>query len=130
MIDVSCAVIIRDYKILIVRRSKEMRLAGKWEFPGGKLDAGETAEKSIVREIKEELLIDIEISLVLEPSFYSYPRGDIKLFPFVCHILKNQEPQLTEHDAMAWVNLQELYKYELAPADIPILKQLATIELK
>jgi 8-oxo-dGTP diphosphatase len=130
MIDVSCAIIIRDSNILIVRRSPEMRLAGKWEFPGGKLDEGESPEESIIREIKEELLIDIEIRLALESSFYSYPRGDIELFPFVCHIAENQEPKLTEHDAIAWVSVSELYDYDLAPADVPILKQLEAIELK
>lgn len=107
-----------------------MRLAGKWEFPGGKLDAGETAEQSIVREIKEELLIDIEVGIALPSSFYSYPRGDIELFPFVCRILKNQEPTLTEHDALAWVQVNELKGYDLAPADVPILKQLEALELK
>jgi 8-oxo-dGTP diphosphatase len=130
MLDVSCAILIRSSKIMIVRRSPEMRLGGKWEFPGGKVDAGESPEECIIREIKEELLIDVRILKTLQPVFHSYPRGDIRLLPFVVELISSQDPQLTEHDEIAWVNLDEITTYDLAPADIPILKQLAEIELK
>lgn len=124
MIDVSCAILIRNSKLMIVRRSPEMRLGGKWEFPGGKVDVGESPEACIVREIQEELLIDIRVLGSLHPVFHSYPRGDIRLFPFIVDLISEQEPQLTEHDAIAWVDLDEILEYDLAAADVPILGQL------
>ena len=124
MLDVCCAILIRDSKMMIVRRSPEMRLGGKWEFPGGKVDVGESPEECIVREIKEELLIDVRILKALKPVFHSYHRGDIRLIPFIVELISSHEPQLTEHDAIAWVSLKEIASYDLAGADIPILNQL------
>lgn len=100
-----------------------MPLPLKWEFPGGKIEAGETAEQALHREIAEELDVSIEILSQLQESFYSYPDKEIRLIPFLCRIFKG-EICLKEHSAFAWHQATELLKLDLAEADIPIVWEI------
>jgi len=84
MIEVCCAIIVEGDKILATRRSHGMHLAGFWEFPGGKIEPGETAEACIIREIREELNIEIKVENRLLPVEHHYPEKSIRLMPFMC----------------------------------------------
>ncbi|MFI5205188.1 MAG: (deoxy)nucleoside triphosphate pyrophosphohydrolase, partial [Flavobacteriales bacterium] len=99
--EVVCALIIKDDCVLIAQRGPTKQQAGKWEFPGGKRNANETPETALIREIKEELSIDIIITGALTVVHYGYAGYTIKLFPFLC--TSENEPTLTEHSAYAKV---------------------------
>ena len=100
MIEVCCAIILKESKILAVQREPESRHPWKWEFPGGKINAGESAEESIIREIEEELTVRIEVLNQLVPVEFDYGLKQIHLIPFFSKITSG-EIKLTEHIAMA-----------------------------
>lgn len=120
MIKVSCAIIERKDRVLVCKRSDKMDLAGKWEFPGGKLREDESAEASIVREIREELSIDIEVIEKLPVHQHTYSHKAIELIPFRAKIIQG-EIKLTEHSEFEWMDVEELPLLEWADADVPIL---------
>lgn len=121
-IKVTCAIIVHKNKTLVVQRSETMKLPLKWEFPGGKIDFGETEEECILREIKEELNININIVSRLIPSLYQYPNVSIELIPFIAQF-KNGSITLTEHKKYLWLKKEELIDLDWAEADLPILKE-------
>jgi 8-oxo-dGTP diphosphatase len=123
MIHVTCAIILNGNRVLVTQRSETMPLPLKWEFPGGKLHEGETEEECIVREIKEELAIDIRIIKKLTSSSYDYGTFSINLIPFLAEYI-NGEIHLLEHRQAKWLNKEELAHLDWAPADIPILNEL------
>ncbi len=123
--DVVCAIIERDGCFLIAQRPTEHLLAGKWEFPGGKISTGESPTEAIKREILEELHIDIDVHDPLMPNHHRYPTFSLNLIPFLCSI-KSGTPQLTEHQQIAWVTSQSVKEYEMSEADIPILDEYLT----
>ncbi len=126
MIDVTCAVIRNDEGlVLAVRRGPQMGNAGKWEFPGGKTRAGEDHEECILREIDEELGMDIVICGRLDEVVHDYGDKTIKLIPFICDTL-SVKPVLREHDAFRWMEPEELVTLDLTAADIPVAVQYAS----
>ncbi|MCR8557902.1 (deoxy)nucleoside triphosphate pyrophosphohydrolase [Mucilaginibacter sp. BJC16-A38] len=121
MIDVTCALIIDDQnRVFAAQRSSTMGLPLKWELPGGKIESGETAEACLVREIHEELNIEIEIVTGLNANVHDYPSITIKLIPFICKHLKG-EILLKEHADFKWLTKKELLDLDWAAADVPIL---------
>ncbi|WP_293298169.1 (deoxy)nucleoside triphosphate pyrophosphohydrolase [Pedobacter sp. UBA4863] len=125
-IRVTCAIIVHKNKTLVVQRSKTMKLPLKWEFPGGKIDFGETEEECILREIKEELNINIDIVSRLTPSPHKYPNISIELIPFIAQF-KNGSISLTEHKKYLWLKKGNLTDLDWAEADLPILKEYLTL---
>ncbi|MGF7042018.1 (deoxy)nucleoside triphosphate pyrophosphohydrolase [Mucilaginibacter lappiensis] len=122
MIKVTCALIINnEERILAAQRSNNMNLPLKWEFPGGKIEANETPEACLIREIKEELNIEIQIIKALPPNTHSYPNITIKLMPFICGHVKG-DIILKEHADFKWLHKNELLALDWADADIPIVK--------
>ena len=109
MIQVTCAVIFRNKKVLIARRGEHPHHAFQWEFPGGKVKLGESEEQSIFREIKEELDVDMEITEQMTPVDFDYGFIKIRLIPFLC-FLKDGEITLNDHIDCRWVKWQELEK--------------------
>jgi 8-oxo-dGTP diphosphatase len=122
-IKVTCAIIVKDQKILTVQRSESMNLPLKWEFPGGKIEQNETDEECIVREIKEELNIEIKLLKRLKCSFYEYPNMAIELIPFLAQYIKG-EITLKEHKQYRFLSKDLLDCLDWAAADLPILKEL------
>jgi 8-oxo-dGTP diphosphatase len=121
MIHVTCAIIEKDTLVLCAQRSELMPLPLKWEFPGGKVEAGEALEDCIVREIKEELGIAVSIKEKLPPSIFNYGADqEICLYPFICHIISGAI-SLKEHKQVAWLAAGELKNLDWAAADIPIV---------
>ena len=125
MKEVSAAIIIRDQKVLMARRAAGESLAGFWEFPGGKREADETISDCLIREIREELALNIEVMGEFGVSDYQYPGGEIRLIGLLAEI-KNGEISMTVHDAVEWIELRKVLDYKLAPADIPLAEKLRT----
>ncbi len=118
MIRVTCAIIRNEEnEVLVVQRGENTDHPLKWEFPGGKIDADETEEESVIREIKEELSIDIVICKRLPETDYDYGTKQIKLIPFVCDTLDDL-PFLTEHIAFKWLSPAGLKDVDFSEADI------------
>ncbi|NAN55239.1 (deoxy)nucleoside triphosphate pyrophosphohydrolase [Pseudomonas protegens] len=120
---VAAAVVHRDGKILITRRAPGQKLAGMWEFPGGKLEHGETPQDCITRELREELGVESVAGEILTSSIYTYPGGTIELIA-VSVVLQSIQFVLQVHDLIEWVRPQELLQYDLAPADVPIAEEI------
>ncbi len=123
LIDVTCAVIIRDGFILITQRGAGMDRAGKWEFPGGKVKNDESPEDCIRREIKEELSIDVAVTGWLNPVEFSYPDIRIRLIPCLAEITDGTI-KLIEHSKYEWVKTVDMSSYDWSPADVAVVKQL------
>lgn len=122
MIHVACAIIVDDTKVLVTQRSRYMTLPLKWEFPGGKIEQNETAEECVIREIKEELNIHIQIIAQLNPKVFNYGSFEIELFPFISNLISG-DIKLAEHSQFKWMELNGLSNLDWAPADIPVLEE-------
>ncbi len=123
LIEVSCAVIMEGDRILITQRSEFMPHPLKWEFPGGKLKPGEAPEGCIVREIREELGVEISVIQLLPSVKHYYNDSAIKLIPFVCSIKKGKIA-LREHRTYRWVQRADLEEIDWLDADVEVLALL------
>ena len=121
MIQVAAAIAIVEGKVLVTRRAAGQKLAGCWEFPGGKLEPGEDVQSCIVRELQEELGVTSIAGEIITSSDYTYPGGAIRLVA-IGVTLNQTDFTLTVHDNHAWIAPGELLELKLAPADIPIAK--------
>ena len=106
-----------------------MPLPLKWEFPGGKIEADETAEECLIREIKEELNIEIQITGSLPPNDHQYPDKLIRLIPFICR-QKDGEIILKEHADYKWLDAKDLLDLDWAEADVGVARRLREEFLK
>jgi 8-oxo-dGTP diphosphatase len=123
MIRVSCAIIRNEEnEILVVQRGEKTDHPFKWEFPGGKIEKGETEEESIIREIAEELGLDIVIRDSMHEVEYNYGKKAVRLLPFICDTLE-EIPLLTEHVAFRWLKPSELLSVDYSEADILVAGQ-------
>jgi 8-oxo-dGTP diphosphatase len=121
-LEVVCALIECDGRVLIAQRPAHKHLGLLWEFPGGKIEAGEPAGDALRREIREELRCDIVLGDALPPALHAYPKITVRLHGFVATLAPGSpEPVAAEHAALAWVRTDELDDYPLAPADYPVL---------
>lgn len=125
MLKVTCAIIIKENKILITQRGRESDHALKWEFPGGKVKKGETNRAAIKREIFEELQLKIEIVKVLLPVIHHYSEFSIELNPFLCTI-KSGKMVLNEHTDYKWITLDKLLNFDLTEADKKLIQRAET----
>lgn len=125
-VDVVCAVIRRqDGRILVAQRPAGKHLAGFWEFPGGKIDPGETPEAALHRELEEELGCAVDIEATGPLVLHAYDWGSIRLHPFLCRLAsRSPAPQAHEHSALDWIFQKNLSGLSLAPADVPVVKWL------
>ena len=120
MIEVSCAIIIKDSKILAVQRGLGSSHPMKWEFPGGKIHHGETAQQCVVREIEEELKVQVYVLSQLEQVDFDYGTKKIRLIPFICKI-SSGELILTEHVAKCWLDIDDWQTLEWLGADYQLI---------
>ena len=122
---VAAALIDSDGRVLLARRPEGKAMAGLWEFPGGKVGAGETPEAALVRELKEELGIDTRTSCLAPIAFASHAYPDFHLLMPLYALRQWQgQPQAQWHEALAWVTKAKLRGYAMPPADIPLLPLL------
>ena len=122
---VAVALIDVDGRVLIAQRPEGKSMAGLWEFPGGKVDPGETPEAALIRELREELAIDTELSCLAPFTFASHTYDDFHLLMplYVCRTYQGI-PQAREHQALRWVAPMRLKDYPMPPADKPLVAML------
>ena len=123
MRQVAAAFLEKDGKILIARRKAGAALAGKWEFPGGKLEAGETPEACLARELTEEFGVETRIGAFICSSKFEYKHLPIELLVYHAYHVAG-EFKLIDHDQLAWVTRAELKDYDFSSADIPVVDHL------
>ena len=120
---VTAAIITRGNEVLLTRRGPTEKLAGYWEFPGGKLEDGESLADCLRRELNEELGVDANVGEVMAESEYHYEHGSFLLVGMYANLLSDQF-KLTVHDLAEWVPIVDITNYQLAPADIPIANEV------
>jgi 8-oxo-dGTP diphosphatase len=120
---VTAAIITDGKKVLIAQRKSTGRLPNKWEFPGGKVEAGETPESCLKREIMEEFGIEVSIGQFLGESTYKYDFGLIRLLAFRTFWIEG-ELNPKAHEAIEWVTPDKISNYDFAPADIPFVEKI------
>ena len=123
VIDVAAALVFRDGKLLIAQRHANAHLGGMWEFPGGKREPDETFEQCLVRELREELGIEVLVGEVLESLTHAYPEKTVHLMFYRCR-WKQHEPQPLGCPAFKWITAAELNDYHFPAADARLLEKL------
>ncbi len=121
-IHVACAIIEIGGKVLCTQRSEAMSLPLKWEFPGGKIDEGESPEECLKRELHEELGIEASVGQARPTTTHRYSSFSVTLYPFICEIISG-EITLHEHSALVWLPIEELHTLDWAEADLPVIKE-------
>jgi mutator protein MutT len=122
-IDVAAALIFNDGKLLIAQRRPDDHLPNLWEFPGGKVEAGETFAACLVREIREELGIEISVAEQIEDLTHSYPEKTVRLCFFNCRLISGDPKPIHVQD-LRWVTHEELRHFEFPAADAKLIDRL------
>jgi mutator protein MutT len=123
-VDVVIGIVVRDGNILICQRRQNDTLAGYWEFPGGKLEPGESHEQCLERELAEELAIRVGPLRELEIIEFEYPKTQVRLHPYLCEHVAG-EPQALASQRTAWVSPADLQNYKFPPANDGLIADLA-----
>lgn len=123
IIEVSAGLIFRAGQLLITQRHPDAHLGGLWEFPGGKREPNETAEQCLVRELKEELGIEVAVGGLFEQVTHAYPEKTVALNFFRCRI-EHGEPQPLGCAALKWIRLPGLSEHEFPAADARLLEKI------
>jgi mutator protein MutT len=124
-IDVAAALVFRNRKLLITQRHPGAHLGGLWEFPGGKREPEESFEQCLVRELREELGIEVVVGQLVESLTHEYPEKTVHLLFYHC-LWQKHEPQLLGCPAFKWVTAAELKNYDFPAADAKLLERLRT----
>lgn len=111
-------------KVLCVQRGPDGALPGLWEFPGGKVETGETRQQALAREIHEELRCEVTVGGEVTTTRHEYEFGIVHLTTFYCELLEGT-PELVEHSQLVWSDPEYLRDLEWAPADIPAVELVA-----
>lgn len=121
----ACALVDPDGRVLIAQRPAGKTMAGLWEFPGGKIEAGERPEETVIRELQEELAITIKEACLAPFTFASHRYEDFHLLMPV-YVCRRWEGTVTarEHGALKWVRPRDLAQYQMLPADLPLIPML------
>ena len=122
-IEVVAAIIIKDGHVFATQRGYG-EFQGWWEFPGGKMEAGESPQEALKREINEELDADIQVNELLETVEWDYPNFHLTMRCFICSLL-SESIHLNEHEAATWLNLENLRSVKWLPADEILLDKIA-----
>jgi mutator protein MutT len=122
-IAVAAGLVFRNGKLLITKRYDDAHLGGLWEFPGGKLEPKETFEQCLVRELREELGIEVSVGELVESVTHEYPGKTVHLKFFICN-WKENEPQALGCSECRWVSVEELADHDFPKADVRLLERL------
>ena len=117
------AVITEGGKILCAQRGATKTLAYKWEFPGGKIEQGETPEAALIRELQEEMECEISVGEKIDYTVYEYDFGIVHLTTYYCKVTAGELKNI-EHEAIKWMSPQDLNTLDWAPADIPAISKI------
>ncbi len=124
MIAVVAGLLVKEGRLLIARRPFGKHMAGKWEFPGGKIERGESPEAALERELLEELGIRTQTGRIYHAVAHSYPEKDVLLL-FYRSTLLSGEPCAIEEAEVRWIEEQELQNFDWAQADQPVIERLS-----
>ena len=124
-IEVVAAIIIKDGQVFATQRGYG-EWKGWWEFPGGKMEPGESPQEALKREIREELEAEITVGQLLETVEWDYPAFHLTMHCYWCHITEGT-PQLLEHKSARWLSAQELHDVEWLPADIEVVNAIQQV---
>lgn len=116
MVEVVAGIIYKDNKFLIAKRNMKKSQGGLWEFPGGKIEKGESYEEALAREIKEEFNADIEIDKYIGENIHHYPEKEIRLLFYKANLI-SEGIELLEHEDYKWITKEEKDNFEFAEAD-------------
>lgn len=122
---VTAALLVHRGRLLIAQRPHTDKLAGLWEFPGGKIESGETPELCLRREMQEEFNIEVQVGEFFGDSIYHYQQGTIQLLAYWA-VWKSGQLETRAHDDYRWVLPMELKDFLFAPADVPFVQELCT----
>jgi 8-oxo-dGTP diphosphatase len=122
MLVVAAAVVEREGRVMLCQRLPNAHNGLKWEFPGGKLEAGETPEAALARELREELDIDVAVGRVRDAVFHRYPDRDVLVLFYRCSI-SSGDPTAVQCNAVAWVKPEDMPCYDFAGADLVFVKR-------
>jgi 8-oxo-dGTP diphosphatase len=122
-VEVVAAIVRRNGKILITRRLDHAHLGGLWEFPGGKVEPGESLEEALLREIREELGMEIVVGPEIFTIEHDYPTKSVRLHFFDCGVIQG-EPQALDVSDLRWVTPLQLADFEFPPADAELIRKL------
>ncbi|MDY0209788.1 MAG: (deoxy)nucleoside triphosphate pyrophosphohydrolase [Acholeplasma sp.] len=125
-IEVVAAVFKRNNTYFCAQRKDSGELARKWEFPGGKIELGESREEAIIREIKEELSATIEINKYITTVVHEYQSFILTMHAYACEVIEG-ELVISEHLDAKWLSIDEMAQYDFAEADLPIIEKLSVI---
>lgn len=125
-IDVVGAVVVRGGLVLAAQRGPGMAMAGHWEFPGGKIEPGESPQEALVRELREELRCEISVGDRVETTSHAYDFGVITLTTYFATVISG-EPRVTEHAQLRWIPVADLRSVEWAPADMPAAERVMRV---
>ena len=122
---VACALVDQDGRVLLSLRPRGKEMAGLWEFPGGKVEGGETPEEAIIRELREELAIDVTTSCLAPFSFASWAGDGVHLLMplFVCRVWQGV-PRACEGQELRWISPSKMRSLDMPPADTPLVAML------
>lgn len=123
IVRVVAGAIVRDGHVLAAQRPVDHHLSLLWEFPGGKVDPGESDAQALHRELQEELDVDVRVGDHFGDTLHAWHRGVLHLVGYVCE-LRTGEPAAIEHNALRWINIQDVDTLRWAPADIPLVQAL------
>ncbi|MCR4676701.1 MAG: (deoxy)nucleoside triphosphate pyrophosphohydrolase [Sphaerochaetaceae bacterium] len=124
-VDVVGAAIVRNGRLFAAKRPDKGEVGLKWEFPGGKIEEGESPEEALVREIREELSTDIEVEKFIAEVSYTYTTFHLSMKVYLCR-LTGGEPVQSEHVDSRWLKKEEVYSVEWAPADYLIMDEVVS----
>lgn len=122
---VACALIDADGRVLLAQRPEGKAMAGLWEFPGGKIEQGERPEETLIRELREELSIEVKEACLAPFTFASHTYADFHLL-MPLYVCRRWEGTVVarEHAALKWVRTKDLAQYQMPPADLPLIPML------
>ena len=111
-------------RILLTRRRPDQPMPDQWEFPGGKMEPGESPEEALVRELSEEIGVRPEVGPVWDVLYHRYPDYDVLMLVYACRLAPGAEPRCLEVGALTWARRDELVAYDILPADRPLVARL------
>lgn len=129
IVRVTAAILVKNGRIIIAQRHSDDHLSGKWEFPGGKIEAGETPQACLKRELKEEFQIEVSVGDFLGSKEYDYEHISIELLVYRAY-WDSGDIMLRDHADYRWISPVALGQYDFAPADIPFVEKLRRGEIE
>lgn len=116
--------VIKEGRVLITQRRSDQPMPLKWEFPGGKIEEGEGPQSALIRELQEEIGVEVRAGVVWEVLWHPYPKFDLLMLVYPCAIQAEEEPRCCEVADLAWVLPSEMKSYDILEADAPMVDRL------